>query len=333
MILALLFALLVSVSLGALTYAILEPKLQTEKNARSRLGLYKQSESEVNAKRVARDRLQEVAKRRKSIQSSLDELDGKQKARNRHTRNVPIDRRISQAGLKLSMRAFVSASIALGLVMMLVALVMGAPLLLAAGLGVVGGLGVPRWFLTFMRKRRQKKFTEEFANAIDVVVRGIRSGLPLNDTLRMVAAETPEPVRSEFARIVEGLQIGLSMTEAVERLYQNMPLPETNFFAIVVSIQSQAGGNLGEALSNLSRVLRERKRMKGKIQAMSMEAKASGAIIGALPFIVGFLVYLTSPDYIGILFATSMGNIVLACAGFWMSIGIVVMRNMINFDF
>ncbi len=210
---------------------------------------------------------------------------------------------------------------------------MQAPLFLALGFGLVGGFAAPRWALGFLRKRRQKKFIEEFANAVDAIVRGIRSGLPLNDTLRMVASETPEPVRSEFARIVEGLQMGLSMTDAVERLYQNMPLAETNFFAIVVSIQSQAGGNLGEALSNLSRVLRERKRMKGKIQAMAMEAKASGFIIGALPFIVGVLVYLTSPAYIAILFTTTTGNIVLACAAIWMSIGIVVMRNMINFDF
>ncbi|RIY00959.1 pilus assembly protein [Aureimonas flava] len=330
---AIAFVALATIALGALTYAILEPRLQVEKNARSRLGQYKQSESDALAKRQARDRMQEVAKRRKSIQSSLDDLDSKQKAKSRHARNATIDRRIVQAGLKLSMRAFVLASVGLGVVMALVALVCGAPLLVAAGIGIVGGLGVPRWLLGFLRKRRQKKFVDEFANAVDVVVRGIRSGLPLNDTLRMVAAETPEPVRSEFARVVEGLQMGLSMTEAVERLYQNMPLAETNFFAIVVSIQSQAGGNLGEALSNLSRVLRERKRMKGKIQAMSMEAKASGAIIGALPFIVGFLVYLTSPDYISILFTTSSGNLVLVCAGIWMSVGIVVMRNMINFDF
>ncbi|WP_061938449.1 type II secretion system F family protein [Aureimonas sp. AU22] len=327
------FVVLATIALGALTYALLEPRLQVEKNARSRLGQYKQSESDIQAKRQARDRLQEVAKRRKSIQTSLDDLDSKQKAKTRHTRNLTIERRIAQTGMKLSMRSFVLGSIGLGLLASFLALVFGAPLLVVAGLGLVGGLGVPRWLLSFLKARRQKKFVEEFANAVDVIVRGIRSGLPLNDTLRMVAAETPEPVRSEFARIVEALQMGLSMTEAVERLYQNMPLAETNFFAIVVSIQSQAGGNLGEALSNLSRVLRERKKMKGKIQAMSMEAKASGGIIGSLPFIVGGLVYMTSPDYIAILFNTGAGNIVLACAGIWMAIGVVVMRNMINFDF
>ncbi len=149
----------------------------------------------------------------------------------------------------------------------------------------------------------------------------------------MVAAETPEPVRSEFARIVGGLQIGLSMTEAVERLYQTCRCPRRTSSPSWSRSRARQGGNLGEALSNLSRVLRERKRMKGKIQAMSMEAKASGAIIGALPFIVGFLVYLTSPDYIGNPVHDVDGQHRPRLRRFWMSIGIVVMRNMINFDF
>ncbi|WP_279481042.1 type II secretion system F family protein [Aureimonas sp. SK2] len=330
---AIAFVALATLSLGALAYAILEPRMQVEKNARNRLGQYKQSEGDAQAKRVARDRLQEVAKRRRTIQNSLDEFDTKQKAKYQSTRNLPIDRRIAQAGLKLSMRGFVIGSVVLGFATAFVSFVLGFPAFLALGCGVVGGFGLPRWILGYLRKRRQKKFIEEFANSIDVIVRGIRSGLPLNDTLRMVATETPEPVRSEFARVVEALQMGLSMPEAVERLYQNMPTAETNFFAIVVSIQSQAGGNLGEALSNLSKILRERKRMQAKIQAMSMEAKASGAIIGALPFIVAVLVYLTSPNYISVLFNTTAGNLVLAGSGVWMATGIIVMRNMINFDF
>ncbi|WP_182086072.1 type II secretion system F family protein [Aureimonas sp. ME7] len=327
------FVVLVTLAIGALAYGVVEPRLQLEKNAKSRLGHYKQSETDAVSKRVARDRLNEVAKRRKTIQNTLDDLDSKQKARNQKARDASLDRRIAQAGLKTTLRQFVVFSIGAGVFAFLVSFLLGLSALVALGVGIAFGFGLPRWVLSFLRKRRQKKFSEEFANAVDVIVRGIRSGLPLNDTLRMIAAETAEPVRSEFARVVEGLQIGLSMTEAVERLYQNMPLPETNFFAIVVSIQSQAGGNLGEALANLSRVLRDRKKMKGKIQAMSMEAKASGAIIGALPFIVGFLVFLSSPDYIMILFQTQIGNIVLLCAAFWMSIGIFVMRNMINFDF
>jgi len=322
-----------TLAMAALAYGILEPRFQRDKTAKNRLAQYRASETDVAMRQVARDRLNEIAKRRKSLQSSLTELEEKARERGRKAAHVSIERRLQQAGLNGTLRGFVIVSVVLGLSAGLVVLVVGLSPLFALAFAVICGFGVPRWALSFLRKRRQAKFVLEFANAIDVVVRGIRSGLPLNDTLRMIAADTPEPVRSEFARIVEAQQMGMPIAEAVERLYQNMPLPETNFFAIVVSIQSQAGGNLAEALSNLSSVLRERRRMKGKIKAMSMEAKASGYIIGSLPIIVGFLVYLTSPDYISVLFTTSTGNIVLAASAFWMGLGILVMRNMINFDF
>jgi tight adherence protein B len=164
------------------------------------------------------------------------------------------------------------------------------------------------------------------------MVRSIKSGLPLNDAMRLVASDGQEPVKAEFRRIVESQQVGLSIPEACVRMMQTMPLPEVNFFSIVITIQSQAGGNLSEALGNLSRVLRERKKMKAKVQALSMEAKASAAIIGALPFIVATLVYLTSPDYMTILFTDPRGHLIMLLSAIWMSIGIFVMRNMINFE-
>ncbi|WP_062207296.1 type II secretion system F family protein [Aureimonas sp. AU12] len=327
------FVLLITLATLALVYGILEPRLQLEKNTKSRISQYKSAETDRATRQHARDRVNEVSKRRKTLQNSLKDLEEKTQARDRHTKKLSLERRIAQAGLKTSMRSFVLVCFGVGAAAFLASLVFQLSLVIALGIGVVAGFGLPRWVLGYLRKRRQASFTLEFANAIDVITRGIRSGLPLNDTLRMIAADTPEPVRSEFARIVEAQQMGMPIAEAVERLYQNMPLPETNFFAIVVSIQSQAGGNLAEALSNLSSVLRERRRMKGKIKAMSMEAKASGYIIGSLPIIVGFLVYLTSPDYISVLFTTSTGHIVLAASAFWMGLGIMVMRNMINFDF
>ena len=121
--------------------------------------------------------------------------------------------------------------------------------------------------------------------------------------------------------------------EACDKLYERMPLPEANFFGIVIGIQQKAGGNLSEALGNLSRVLRDRKKMKAKIQAMSMEAKASASIIGALPLVVMILVYLTSPDYISLLWTHPMGRMMLVACGVWMLMGVLVMRKMINFDF
>jgi tight adherence protein B len=149
----------------------------------------------------------------------------------------------------------------------------------------------------------------------------------------MIAAEAPEPVRSEFRSIVETQTVGMPIGDACEKLFERVPLPETNFFGIVISIQQKAGGNLSEALGNLSRVLRDRKKMKMKIVAMSQEAKASAGIIGALPIVVMGLVYLTSPNYISLLWTEPHGRLMLAASAVWMFFGVMVMKKMINFDF
>ena len=164
-------------------------------------------------------------------------------------------------------------------------------------------------------------------------MRGVRAGLPLLDCLKMIMTESPEPVRSEFRTIVETQAIGMPLGEACGKLYEDMPLPEANFFGIVISIQQKAGGNLSEALGNLSRVLRDRKKMKAKIKAMSQEAKSSAAIIGALPIAVMTLVYISSPQYISLLWTQPIGRVMLAASAIWMFAGVMVMRKMINFDF
>jgi tight adherence protein B len=193
------------------------------------------------------------------------------------------------------------------------------------------GLGLPRWVLGFLKGRREKAFTAEFANAIDVIVRSVRSGLPTNEALRIVARELPDPVGSEFNTLCEGLKVGVTLDQGVKKMLENMPTPEVNFFGIVMTIQQKSGGNLSEALGNLAGVLRDRKRLQGKIKAMSSEAKASAGIIGALPPGVMGIVYLTTPAYITLLFTERMGNLMLAGCVIWMSIGIGVMRKMINF--
>ncbi len=329
----LLFVLLTGVAVGSLAYAILQPAIALEKKAESRLSQMKGPSSTLEARRSLRERNQEIAKRRRTLHASLKAVEDKQKQHDRAVAHMTLERRIQQAGLSIGRHGFFGASVGLGVFTFVLALVFGLSLLLALLVGVAAGLALPRWLLRHLRLRRQRLFVDEFANAIDVIVRGIRSGLPLNDTLRMVASEAKEPVASEFRRIVEGQALGLSTSEAVERLYQNMPMMETNFFAIVVSIQSQAGGNLSEALGNLSRVLRDRKKMKAKIQAMSMEAKASGAIIAALPPLVMLFVFLTTPAYILLLFTTMTGNLIMAASLVWMSIGVLVMKKMIAFDF
>jgi tight adherence protein B len=193
------------------------------------------------------------------------------------------------------------------------------------------GLGFPRWALHFLTKRRQKKFTSEFANAIDIIVRSVKTGLPTNEALKIVAKESPEPVQSEFSKLVEGLKVGVSLEQGLKRMYDNMPTAEVNFFAIVMTVQLKSGGNLSEALGNLSAVLRDRKRLQGKIKALSSEAKASAMIIGSLPPAVMLMVYFSTPAYIMPLFTTRWGNLLLAGCALWMACGIFIMKKMISF--
>jgi len=221
----------------------------------------------------------------------------------------------------------------LGGVVFFATLLGGGGLLAAAPLGFAAGFGLPRWLLGWLKKRREAKFLAALPDAVDIIVRGIKAGLPLFDSIKVVTADAPEPLRTEFASIVETQAVGMPLGDACLRLFERMPLPEANFFGIVVSIQQKAGGNLSEALGNLSKVLRDRKRMAGKIRAMSMEAKASAAIIGAIPPTIMFLIYLMTPGYISLLWTTQIGHLMLAGCVTWMTIGVLVMRKMINFDF
>jgi tight adherence protein B len=326
------FIALATLSAAALVYAFLFNRIGDENRTEKRIKLARQSESDKFAVKSARDSKLEASKRRKSVEGSLKELEQRQKNRDKIIKSPPIKLQIQQAGLTWSMQTFYLGSAIFALILCVLVAFVGAPLYLVPGVLLAAGLGVPRWIVSFLRKRRIKSFLNEFPNAIDVIVRAIKSGLPLNDGLRLIAAEAKEPVKTEFRRIIEQQQLGISIPEAAGRLYENMPCQEANFFGIVIQIQAQAGGNLSEALGNLSRVIRDRKKMKAKVNALSMEAKASAAIIGALPFIVTLLVYLSSPGYIMILFTSSTGNMLLVGGLMWMSIGIMVMKKMINFD-
>ena len=326
------FIVLAGFSAGAVAYAFLFNRMADEKKAERRLETVKRAETDRAVVKASRDRLAEAAKRRKSVQDSLKDLDDKQKIRDRNVKKPPLKLQLRQAGMQVPIERFYIYSVVAGIGAAVVAFILGAPLMILPGAFLAGAFGLPRWFVSFMRGRRVKAFLNEFPNALDIIVRAVKSGLPLNDGIRLIANESPEPVKSEFRRIVESQQIGLSIPDAALRMPETMPCPEAGFFGIVIQIQTQAGGNLSEALGNLSRVLRDRKKMKAKVQALSMEAKASAVIIGALPFIVAFLVYLSSPNYIMPLFTTSSGHLILGISGIWMSIGIFVMRKMMNFD-
>ena len=311
--------LLAVASLGFVVYPYLSGGIKAE---RRRAAL------QPSAKGRAAERVVDTSGRRKQIAESLKELE----QRGKKKRKVTLETKIGQAGLEWSPRNYYigCGCIALG-IGGLVFYVTENPLI-ALPAAAVGAFGIPNWILSFRRKRRITRFINEFPNAIDVIVRGIKAGLPLGDCIRVIAAEAAEPVRSEFRHIVEAQTIGLSMSEAVERIVDRVPIQEANFFAIVVAIQSKAGGNLSEALGNLSRVLRDRKKMRAKIKAVSSEANASAMIIGSMPFIVGLLIWVTSPKYIELLWTTTTGRMMMLVALIWMGIGVAVMRKMISFD-
>ena len=281
----------------------------------------------VTAKRTS-ERVVDTNARRKQISDSIKELEQGGKRR----RKATLAGRIGQAGLTWSAQGFLIGSGVLGFLAGVVVYLWSHSALTALAAVAVGGFGLPNWVLRFKAKRRTAKFVNEFPNAVDIIVRGIRAGLPLSDCMRVIVTETTEPVRSEFRHIIESQSVGLPLGEAVERIAERVPIAETSFFAIVISIQQKAGGNLSEALANLSRVLRDRKKMRNKVKAVSSEAKASAMIIGAMPFAVGFLIYLTSPKYIELLWSTSTGQMMMAVGAVWMGIGIMVMKKMISFE-
>jgi tight adherence protein B len=267
------------------------------------------------------------AARKKQIADGLRGLEKKGKKR------FNLETRIEQAGLSITRRQYLAGSVVLGLLLGAATYVKSESALLASLIVVIGMVGLPQLALARLRVRRINKFIANFPNAIDLIVRGVKAGLPLGDTIRITANESVEPVKSEFRKVVESMSLGLTLPEAVERMAQRVPITETNFFSIVIAIQGKAGGNLSEAIGNLSRVLRERKKMKGKINAMSMEAKASAVIIGAVPFLVVGALYFSSPHYVSLLWTTSHGRMISAIAICWMGVGVAMMKKMIAFDF
>lgn len=308
---------------GGVFYALIYPYLSGDiKAERRQRALASRTRGPASLERGV-----DAATRRQKIADSLKEMEEKATRK-----KISLEDRLAQAGLTWTKSRFYLVSAIMALVLGVVVYVASDNLIYSAAALAVGGLGFPNWFVNYMRKRRIAKFITEFPNAIDVIIRGVKAGLPLADCLRVIASEAAEPVRGEFRQIIETQSIGMPLGEAIERLAMRVPVPETNFFAIVISIQQKSGGNLSEALGNLSRVLRDRKKMKAKIKAVSAEAKASAGIIGSLPFAVGTLVYITAPSYISILWTSSSGRVVMGVCALWMVVGILSMRKMINFD-
>ncbi len=330
-ILQLIGGLLIALVLGSLVFALAYPYLSGDKQGQRRLSTIVDSKSGRTARR-AQTAMESVANnRRKQVADTLKDLEA-QKA---EQKKLSLRQRIERSGLDITPQMFWIASGVSAAIFGIGFLIFfnNVTPLAAIGIAFVAGMGLPRWVLGFLIKRRQAKFLEGFANSIDIIVRGVKSGLPLGECLGIIARESPEPICSEFKEVVEQQRVGVTLGESLERLAARLPLSETRFFAIVISIQQQAGGNLSEALDNLSGVLRDRKRMQMKVQALSSEAKASAGVLASLPFAVATLVYLSTPKYVALLWQTKSGNFMLGIAAVWMLMGCLVMRKMINFKY
>lgn len=316
---------LAALIVGGAVYVVALPYFSGARKAEKRVANVALGQTKTRIKTA----VQPLQTRRKQVQETIKDLEARQRAQRRPS----LRTKLLRAGLGITPRTYYLLSAAAGLVGGLIVLLISAsPIVALLGLFACA-FGLPRLVLSRLTKRRQAKFLVELANAIDIIVRGIKSGLPLSDCLAMIAAEAPEPVKSEFAELVEQQKVGVPLARAFDRMYERMPLQEVSFFAIVVSIQAQTGGNLAEALGNLSQVLRDRYRLQAKVKAFSAEAKTSAMIIGALPPSVMLLVYLTSPDYMNVMFHEPLGKVLLIASAVWMTIGILVMRKMINFDY
>ena len=324
------FMLLAALAVGGLMIALFLPQITGEAEVQKRVssiaGKGTAAKSGLRA-RLADDKNE---KRRMQIQESLEKFDKDTRAKKKRPNLQAL---IYQAGIDLPLKVFWLISLVIGVVFAIGTVIAGAAWYVAIGAGFAGFFGLPRWFLKTLIKRRQESFLNQFADAIDVMVRGLRAGLPVTDAMKVIATEMEPPVGPEFTEVVQGQRVGIPIDKGVERMMERMPLAEVNFLSIVMAIQKSTGGNLAEALANLSVVLRDRKKMKAKIRAVSQEAKASATIIGALPFVIAGGMMVLNPEYLNPLFETDTGHILLIGSGLWMMTGVLVMRKMINFNF
>lgn len=323
-------AALAATGVGALALVFLWPLLSGENQEDQR----KRQVTQTRATRVAaRVATETNATRRKAVSETLKDIDNRNKASKRVTLSV----RLQRAGLKITTTAFYVWSAVTGVLLTVLCITLLPPSTLSLFFApltlFVGTFGLPRFWLNRRIKKRTAKFTNEFSNSVDLIVRGIKAGLPLNECLQIIARESPEPVCSEFKEVVDQQRLGVTMAESLDRLALRMPIPEVRFFSIVIAIQQQAGGNLSEALSNLSGVLRDRATLARKVQAMSSEARAGAMVLGSLPPLVGLAISVMSPKYLSPLFSTTLGNFILLMGMLWMGLGVLAMKKMINFKF
>lgn len=301
------------------------------RSRRSLSARMRQRLKDLSAKLTARstgDDAAEAAARRRLIQGKLRELERDRRQARRDT----IRHLLIQSGRGWTLHGYALACLAAGLLVGSIARLAGQPLAVCALAAFGAALFPPRVVLRIVVRRRQEAFIRHFADALDIIVRGVRSGLPAAECLGIVAREAPAPVGPEFMLLIEGQRLGMTLKQTLDRALDRMPIAEVQFFAIVLLIQQQTGGNLAATIEKLAGLLRARKRLRDKIRALSSEAKASAAIIGGLPFLVAGGMSLVRPDYMELLIDERAGRIMAIGALLWMGLGVLVMRKMIRFD-
>ena len=287
-----------------------------------RLGVVKMRHSDSTDARVEQQMRKAVAARRPLIFSDGQHISRADKLR----------LRLAQTGKKWTMKQYLSASSGLAFVIMALLWLKGAPLYLALFAGLLIGAGLPHMVINFLINKRVKDFTANFPDAIELLVRGLKSGLPVGETLNVVAKEIPGPVGIEFKMVTEKIKIGKTMEDALQETADRLGTAEFQFFVITLAIQRETGGNLAETLANLADVLRKRSQMKLKIRAMSSESKASAYIVGSLPFFVFGMVWTVNQKYLEGFFYEPRLIIAGIIGAVWMSIGVFIMAKMVSFE-
>lgn len=269
--------------------------------------------------------------KRVSREQSVQELANERLSELNQSQRVSLRLRMTQAGLSMTPAQFIITFQVIGLIFGGGGYYLSAQPFVGLGVALVVAFAGPRWYLARRIDKRQLKFTGYFPGALDILVRGVKSGLPVSEGLRIVANEIPDPVAGEFRLLVDSSAVGVSLDDALKRMAERMPTQDVAFFRTVLTIQKQTGGNLAESLGNLSDTLRERYKLKLKIRALTAEARVSAIILGCLPLVVAGAVYLLRPEYIELLFTDERGETMLIGAGVWMTLGVLTLRSMVNF--
>tara|TARA_B110000211_G_scaffold8902_1_gene9489 strand:- start:288 stop:1259 length:972 start_codon:yes stop_codon:yes gene_type:complete len=314
--------LLASITIALLAYAILFEKVQRPLEMVRRLAsIDRQFSKSVSSTKIENDGSE-------AVDLAIGELEARRRRKGKKT----LRDKLQASGLKNTPKEHYILTVLLTLPILVGLYLSSANFLVLVVAGVMGVELIPRLTLNFLINRRELLVIQQFATALDLIVRSLRSGLPLNDGLQVAAFELSDPLRTEFVRLLDDLNIGLNIKEALHRLAVRLPIPAVEFFTIIVSMQSNSGGNLAEGLSNLADTLRSRKSLEGAIKTGSSEAKSSSLIIGMMPILFFVFMSLVNYPFVSVLYETTTGNLILTGTVLWMALGVIVMRLMIKIE-